>query len=172
MKFNVMDLEDILDEEVESYGIMNSLDDFTVEELHFIAGSFAKFFKNEYSKDSNISKIIKEFEGSLKVLTTGVFGRSFTTNAVLLYRSLPSINEIYQEGIKQLESQIENLADSNHSLRTENISLKKEVDILKRDLEDVKEKLKKHYRNEPTIRTTTGTSYGGCGGGSRSYGSC
>lgn len=175
MKFDVMELETIIDEEVDVYGINNSLDDETTEELRFIATSFAKFFKGAYASDNNISKILKDFEGSLNVLTSGVFGRSFTTNAALLYRDLPTIKELYFEGVEQLESRIRSLTTSKITLESENKSLKREIESLRTDLKDYKDRLSRAYTKEGTVRRSTpsSSSYGGCGGGSRrSYGGC
>lgn len=166
MKFDIMELESIIDEEVDIYSINNSLDDNTTEELRFIATSFARFFKGAYSSNNNISKILKDFEGSLTVLTSGVFGRSFTTNAVLLYRDLPTIKELYFEGVEQLESQIKTLKTSNLSLTSENYSLKREIESLKEDIQNYKNKLSSSSKGSYV-------SYGSCGGGSRrSYGGC
>lgn len=159
LDFDVMNLEDILDDEVEIYGINNSLDEKTVEELHFIANSFAKFFKGEYLSNGEISKILKKYEDSLNVLTSGIFGRSFETNAVLFYKNIPTIDKLYKEGIEQLEAKIKTLTKNNSLLEKENEELREEINSLKRSKSSVK-------------TSSSGSSYGGCGGGGRSYGSC
>ena len=158
LDFDIMSLEDILDDEVEIYGFNNSLDDSTIEELHFIANSFAKFFKKEFVSNGDISRIIKKFEDSLSVLTSGIFGRSFETNAVLFYKNIPTIDKLYKEGIEQLEAKIKTLTKNNSLLEKENEELREEINNLK--------------KSKSSIKTSgTSSSYGGCGGG-RSYGSC
>lgn len=161
MKIDLETLIDVLDEEVDIFSINNSLDDATTDELRFIVNSFAKFFKGTYNGQESIFSVFKSFENTLEVIRSGAFGRTFTTNAHLLYNKIPTINDIFIFGTEDLIKDAKELERTNKELSIKIEQLEKEINDLK------------SMRTKSTSGSS-GSSYGGgcMGSSTRRYGGC
>ena len=117
--------------------------------------------------------IINNFDITLETISTGIMGTSFKTNASQLYKNLPTIKELIDDSIKDLEDEIENLKRENKSLSKKNRDLETKYDVSQTKLSDMEEELKslKSKKTASKSSYSSHTSYGGCGG-SISYGRC
>jgi len=173
---SIKKLQTQLEAEANNYVTKYGLDDTEKQELLFIVNSFVKYYNNANSKGKSLSKILREFKDSVDVLISGVFGRDFSSDAVNIFEKLPSIKEMYQKSVKELEKEIEELNIQNGELKAEIEELNK----LKNKLEKQKEAYKKKAEAQSNSGYSGGygnynsNSYGGCGGGVsyRGYGSC
>lgn len=151
---NLNDLESTIDKEVDIYGFNNSLDDVTIEELRFITSSFCKYYKKMISKKTNFLDILTSFDNTLEIVSMGVIGTSFNTNAPELYKNLPTIKAMTEEIISELQKNIETLETKCNSLSTKNKKLVDELESLKKEVSSLKKSVK-------TLSYTSPESHGG-----------
>lgn len=159
MLLDIKTLQDNLDEEVDVFGILNSLDDDTIEELRYITKAFSKFYAAK-SKNKSLHEIIYLFDTTLESITMGVMGTSFKTKASNYYKELPTIKEGLIEENKEIEAELKDLRKQAAKIP----DYKKEISNLKariKSLEDQIDYLERSSRSS--------SSYGSCGG---SYGRC
>lgn len=173
-EIDLKSFEDDLDEEVDIYSINNSLDDATTNELRFIINSFSKYYKKTVSKSpkKNFLSIINNFDITLETISTGIMGTSFKTNASQLYKNLPTIKELMEDSIRELEDEVETLRSINKDLTKKNKDLAIKYHDSQSELSEARTEIAFLKSSKKTSKTyNSHTSYGGCGG-SMSYGRC
>lgn len=167
MRLNTVDLIDTLDEDVDVYSILHSLDDETTKELRFIATAFARFYISK-SKGKSLREVLAMFDLTLETISLGIMGTSFKTSAPNMYKDLPTIKEGLDEEIKEYEKELKELRNKVKSIP----SYEKKIKDLKEEINDLKDEIKLLKNKSKTSSSSGYSSYGGCGGSTVSYGRC
>lgn len=133
-----------------------------LNELNFICESFVKYYNNLSNKETVYSpKMVAEsFDTMLNTQLTGIWS-GLNTRANLFYKQVPELEKIFQQDTldKKIANRDSELNEKNKEIR----SLKRELDSTKAENKRLKTK------TESTSRSSSYSSYGGCGG-SYSYG--
>jgi len=140
---NVEDLKKKLLSEAGEYSLDNDLNSKTTEELKFIINAFLKYYKKSIGEQMSDIEILLGFEELLDSIKDGIFGSSFTTVAVALYRDLPTIKEMYNKKTKELFDETRTLKIENKRID----EMKEKVDELERELRMAKDDID-YYRNQ------------------------